>query len=84
MTHDALLTATKAIRLATAPPVSVPTPAEVLSNLYHLDSANTVPGASGTFTFVEANNGDPAGKPVFVLQVRPSGPPVLLATYTGK
>lgn len=83
MTHDALLTAAKAIRLATAAPVTVPTPSQVLSNQYHMDSANTVPGASGTLTFVEANNGNPAGKPVFILQIRPSGPPVLLYTYPG-
>jgi hypothetical protein len=84
MTHDALLTAAKAIRLATAPPVTVPTPAQVLSNQYHMDSANTVPGASGTLTFVEVNNGNPAGKPVYVLQIQPSSPPVLLSTYLGR
>jgi hypothetical protein len=84
MTHDALLTAAKAIRLATAPPVTVPTPAQVLSNQYHMDSANTVPGASGSLTFVEENNGNPAGKPVFVLEIRPSGPPALLYTYLGR
>jgi hypothetical protein len=84
MTHDALLTAAKAIRLATQPPVEVPTSAQVLSNQYYMDSANTVPGASGTFTFVEANNGNPAGKPVFVLRLQPSGPPVLLYTYPGR
>jgi hypothetical protein len=84
MTHDALLTAAKAIRLAAQPPVSVPTPRQVLSSQYLMDAANTVPGASGTFTFVAPNNGNPAGKPVFVLRLQPSGLPDLLYTYTGK
>lgn len=83
MPHDALLTAAKAIRLSTTPSMSVPTPAQVLSNQFHMDAANTVPGASGTFTFVEENNGNPVGKPVFVLHIRSSGPPVLLFTYSG-
>lgn len=84
MTHDALLTAANAIRLATQPPVTVPTAAQVLGNQYHMDAANTVPGASGTLTFVEADNGNAAGKPVFVLQLRPSDVPILRYTYTAK
>lgn len=84
MTHDALLTAANAIRLATEPPIAIPTPAQVLGNQFHMDAANTVPGASGTLTFVEANNGNPAGKPIYVLRIQPSGARVLLYTYPGR
>lgn len=84
MSHDALLTAAKAIRLTTQPPMAFPTSEQVLGNQYHMDAGNTVPGASGTLTFVEADNGNPGGKPVFVLRLEPSGPSTLLAMYQAR
>lgn len=84
MSHDALLTAAKAIRLTTQPPMKFPTPEQVLGNQYHMDAGNTVPGASGTLTFVEADNGNPGGKPVFVVRLEPSGPPTLLTMYLAR
>lgn len=84
MTHDALLTAAKEIRLSAGRPVKVPKPAQVLGSQFHMDAANTVRGASGTFTFVEQNNGNPAGKPVFVLRIGSSGPPVQVYKYPGE
>jgi hypothetical protein len=80
MTHDALLTAAKAIRLATRAPITTPNPAEVLDRQYHMVAGNTISGASGPLSFIETKKGNPSGKPVFVLELRPT--PKLLATYT--
>jgi len=81
MTHDAVLTASKAIRLATLPPVTIPTPAQTLGEQFHILAGDTIEGASGSLSFQESNNGNPSGKPVFVLRLNPSGPPTLLHIY---
>jgi hypothetical protein len=81
MMHDALLTASKAIHLATLPPVTIPTPTQVLGEQFHILASDTIQGASDTLSFQESNNGNPSGKPVFVLRLNPSGPPTLLNTY---
>jgi hypothetical protein len=78
MTHDALLTAAKAITLATVR--SVPAPALVLGNQFRMDSDNFVPGASGMFRFVVPNRGNPSGKRIYVLQLQPTGPPLVRFT----
>lgn len=76
-THDAVLTAVKAIRLAIpASGNSMPKPADVLGQLLNLNNLNTVPGASGelSFGYRGDESGNPAGKPIHVLEIPSSGP----------
>lgn len=78
LTHDALLTAAKAVRLAAqgASPSGAPTASDVLAQLLNLNSLNNVPGAGGTlsFSFREQGAGNPQGKPVLVFQFPSSTP----------
>ena len=73
--HDAVLTAVKASRIAARQRPDPPGAADVLSQLLNLNTEFTVPGASGTLSFGDRNVrlGDPAGKPVPVLEVPASG-----------
>lgn len=68
--HDAVLTAVKASRIAARQQPDPPGAADVLSQLLNLNTELTVPGASGTLSFGAPNvrAGDPAGKPVPVLE----------------
>ncbi|MBA2322984.1 MAG: hypothetical protein H0V92_02825 [Pseudonocardiales bacterium] len=76
-THDALFTAVKAIRLASAQG-NLPKAADVLGQLLNLNNLNTVPGASGELSFSFRgtrgdDSGNPCGKPIPVLEIPPSG-----------
>lgn len=77
MTHDAVLTAAKTIRLASSgrigTPANVPTASGVFSQLLNLNNLNTVPGASGELIFSHraSNAGNPQNKQVLVFQVPP-------------
>ncbi|MCA1675109.1 MAG: ABC transporter substrate-binding protein [Actinobacteria bacterium] len=83
MMHDAVLAAARSIRLAAPEGVaSSPEAGDVRAQLLNLSGQNTVPGASGTLSFSaglpseESAKGNPAGKPVPVLQYpRPSPGP---------
>lgn len=77
MMHDALLAAAQAVRLA-APKGSESSPVAdgVRAQLLNLNGLYAVPGASGTLSFSGSSSGNPAGKPVPVLQYpRPSVSP---------
>jgi hypothetical protein len=69
--HDAVLTAVKASRIVARQRLDPPGAADVHSQLLNLNTAFPVPGASGTLSFGDRNvrPGDPAGKPVPVLEV---------------
>ena len=73
--HDAVLTAVKASRIAARQRLGPPGAADVRLQLLNLNTAFPVPGASGTLSFGDRNvrPGDPAGKPVPVLEVPASG-----------
>jgi len=80
MTHDALLTATQAVRLAAtggSPALlRIPTTGDVRRQLLNLNGLQAVPGASGTlsFSFSQTGAGNPRGKLVPVFQFpRPLG-----------
>jgi hypothetical protein len=81
MSHDALLTAAKAIRLA-APVQGLPAPAKVRDSLYLLSSpTNSVPGASGQLR-IDPDTGNRAVVTLPVLRLRPGGEPEFLGLYT--
>jgi len=75
MTHDAMLTAVKAVRLAapgrSATPPGGSTASRVFGQLLNLNGFNTVPGASGPLIFShrEPGAGNPQNKQVLVFQV---------------
>jgi ABC-type branched-subunit amino acid transport system substrate-binding protein len=81
MSHDAVLAAAKAIRLA-APVQGLPTPVRVRDSLYLLSSpTNSVPGASGQFR-IDPDTGNRVVGRLPVLLLRSSGDPELLGLYT--
>jgi hypothetical protein len=81
-THDSVLTAVKAIRLAYASEAgssqALPKPQDVLSQLLNLNNkAEVVPAAAGdlSFSYSGANTGNPEGKPIPVLKIPADVPP---------
>ena len=78
LTHDAVLTAAKAVRLAApgASPPGAPVASDVVGQLLNLNSLNSVPGAGGTlsFSFRGQGAGNPQGKPVLVFEFPSSTP----------
>jgi len=72
-THDALLIAAKAARLATRahPDHPVPNNLDVLNQVLNLNSLDEVPGASGqlSFSFRGTASGNPGNKPIPVIEV---------------
>ncbi|MGH4025956.1 MAG: ABC transporter substrate-binding protein [Pseudonocardiaceae bacterium] len=84
--YDALLTAVRAIRLATPPTPSathsVPTRGDVFGQLLNMNGLNTVPGAGGdlSFSFRGHGSGNPTGKSIPVLEIPSSGSPAV-STY---
>ncbi|WP_339401704.1 hypothetical protein [Nocardia sp. XZ_19_385] len=68
LTHDAVLTATRAIRLANAPN-RLPGTGDVLGQLRNINGNYTIQGCSGNFEFTTTSNGAPLGTPVQVLTV---------------
>ncbi|MFF5262289.1 hypothetical protein ACFY4C_25410 [Actinomadura viridis] len=71
MAHDAMLTVTRAIRLAAGPGGSVPRPLNARSALYLINTpSSAVPGASGTIRLDPAT-GDRVGLRLPVLRLRP-------------
>ncbi|MGH3569270.1 MAG: hypothetical protein ACRDRH_25255 [Pseudonocardia sp.] len=80
LTHDALLTVARAIRLAdtATPGESVPSSAEVSAQMPNLNLQYSIPGAGGTLSYStrgadETDTGNPCGKLIPML-VRPSDP----------
>jgi hypothetical protein len=76
--HDAVLTAAKATRvaaLALASSPKSPRAPDVAIQLLNLNTESVVPGASGTLSFSNrgAGSGDPVGKPVPIQQFPSSG-----------
>jgi hypothetical protein len=71
-THDAVITATKAIGLTASHVQSE----NVLNQLKNLSGCYTVPGAGGdlSFSYRDSKTSDPIGKPVPVLQIPSDGP----------
>ncbi|WP_194818351.1 ABC transporter substrate-binding protein [Nocardia sp. XZ_19_385] len=67
LTHDALLTATRAIRLAS--PNRVPQATDVISQLRNINGAYTIPGCSGTLSFTTTSNGAPLGTPIQIVTI---------------
>jgi hypothetical protein len=81
MAHDAMATATIAIRHATGSPRKLPSTTQVRDQLYYINAPNnSVPGAGGTFQLSLA--GDPVGRPLPVFKLSSGGPPVLVYLYT--
>ncbi|GAB2681155.1 ABC transporter substrate-binding protein [Nocardia goodfellowii] len=67
LTHDALLTATRAIRLAS--PNRVPQSTDVISQLRNINGAYTIPGCSGTLSFTTTSNGAPLGTSIQIVSI---------------
>lgn len=80
LTHDAVLTAAKAVRLAApgASPPGAPTARDVVGQLLNLNSLNSVPAAGGTLSFSLQGQGagSPQGRPLLVFEF-PSATPSL-------
>ncbi|MGH3885839.1 MAG: hypothetical protein ACRDSZ_04585 [Pseudonocardiaceae bacterium] len=78
LTHDAVLTAAKAVRLAApgASPPGAPTARDVVGQLLNLNSLNSVPAAGGTlsFSFRGPGTGNPQNKPILVFEFPSSTP----------
>jgi hypothetical protein len=82
MAHDAMLTATIAIRKATGRSGALPQATQVRDQLYFLNvPTNSVPGAGGTFQ-LNPSTGNPVGRPLPVFQLGSGGAPVLVHLYT--
>lgn len=86
-THDAVLTAAKAVRLAYAsesgPDPALPKPQDVLGQLLNLNNkSEVVPAAAGdlSFSYRGADTGNPECKPIPVLRVPPEAPPAAVFT----
>lgn len=82
--HDALATAVTAVRIPGAAPDEPPAAQDVQDQLLLLNTANAVPGATGTLTFSANRGGNPGGKYVPIVPLPypddPGGLPDL-ATY---
>ncbi|QIS21031.1 hypothetical protein [Nocardia terpenica] len=70
LTHDAVLTATRAARMA-SPGTLLPTPGDVRSQLRNINGAYTIPGCSGTVAFTTTSNGNPVGTAIPVVTIGP-------------
>ncbi|CAM4393120.1 hypothetical protein [Nocardiopsis rhodophaea] len=70
MHHDAMATAVSAVRFAEPVEGEGLRPMDVYDALLLLHTAHPVPGASGTLSFTQEGNGNPAGKFVPVIEVR--------------
>ncbi|MBH0779363.1 ABC transporter substrate-binding protein [Nocardia bovistercoris] len=68
LAHDAVLTATQAIRLATRNP-RLPKPPDVLTQLRNLNTAYAIPGCSGTLSYNTTSNGAPMGTPIQIVTI---------------
>jgi hypothetical protein len=80
MTHDALLTAAQAVRLAAGPQGgTVPSPRDVAGLLYNLHSANKVEGASGPIEI--DGNGNPAPRAIPVIKLAADGKRTVLGSF---
>jgi hypothetical protein len=79
MAYDAMLTTTSAIRRDSA---TVPTTAGVLAQLYTLQGAHAVPGASG-FIALSSSGSNPSGKAIPILQYLAYGSIAFRQLYWG-
>ncbi len=68
LSHDAILTATRAMRLAAAPN-RLPKSVDVGGQLRNINGAYTVPGCSGSFSFTTMSNGAPLGTPIQIVTI---------------
>jgi hypothetical protein len=80
MAHDAILTAVRAIRLASGSSGAVVSPRDVLQVKNRLHDTGAVPGASGWMSFDE--HGTARDKVVPILEVKPDGTRVFIQLST--
>ncbi|MCK9896182.1 protein kinase [Frankia sp. AgB32] len=82
LTHDAMATATKAIRAVTGQSATLPTKEQVRDALRLLNTQNSsIPGASGTFE-IDSQTGESYGRPIPLIELDADHPRTVLATVT--